>query len=448
VERFDVIIVGMGPGGEAAAGRLMTAGKRIAVVERELIGGECAYWACIPSKTLLRGPEARAAAGRVAGVATPALDWGGLRDYRDYMVRHLDDTAQVSGYEKAGATVIKGAARLTGPGQVEAGGQLLEADHIVIATGSQPVRPDIEGLDSATVWTNREATNVREIPSRVLLIGGSAVGVELGQFYTGMGAAVTIVERAGRLIEREDPRVGALAEQALAADGVTVRTGRTATRARRAAGGTVVTLDDGSQVETDVVILGAGRRPSTAGLGLDTAGIQPDGRGAVPVDERCRAGDGLWALGDVTGVAMFTHVAMYQGRIVADNILGRDRTASYDGIPRVVFADPEIAATGLTTEQARARGINIAATEISLADAIARPWTYERDPRGTLGLIADRDRRVLVGAWAVAPLASEWIHQAALAIRAGIPVDVLLDQVAQFPTYTEAYLAALEQLTL
>jgi dihydrolipoamide dehydrogenase len=318
----------------------------------------------------------------------------------------------------------------------------------VIATGSQPLRPDIDGLDGVPVWTNREATNVRDIPPRVLLIGGSAVGVELGQFYAGMGAEVTIVERADRLLDREDPRVGALAEQALSAAGVTVRTGRTATRARPVAGGTVLTLDDGSQVETDVVILGAGRRPSTAGLGLDTVGIQPDERAAIPVDERCHAGDGLWALGDVTGVALFTHVAMYQGRVVADNILGRDRSASYDGIPRVVFADPEIAAVGLTTAQARARGISIAATEISLADAIARPWTYERDPRGTLGLIADRDRRVLVGAWAVAPLASEWIHQAALAIRARIPVDVLLDQVAQYPTYSEAYLAALEQLAL
>ncbi len=225
VDRFDVIIIGMGPGGEAAAGRLLAAGRYVAVVERELIGGECAYWACIPSKTLLRGPEARAEAGRAAGVATPALDWAGLRDYRDYMVRHLDDTAQVSGYQQAGATVVKGAARLVGPGQVEAGGQLLEADHVVIATGSEPVRPDIDGLDGVPVWTNREATTVRDIPSRVLLIGGSAVGVELGQFFARMGARVTIVQRADRLIDREDPRVGELAGQALAADGITVRAG-------------------------------------------------------------------------------------------------------------------------------------------------------------------------------------------------------------------------------
>jgi dihydrolipoamide dehydrogenase len=289
---------------------------------------------------------------------------------------------------------------------------------------------------------------VRDIPGRVLLIGGSASGIELGQFYARMGAQVTIIQRAGRLIDREDPRVGELAAEALAADGVTVHAGRTAVRARAVGGGAVITLDDGTEIETDVVILGAGRRPATADLGLDTVGIQPGERGAIPVDEHCRAGEGLWALGDVTGVALFTHVAMYQGRVVAGNILGRDRAASYDGIPRVVFADPEIAAAGLTAARAHRRGIDTAAAETSLADAIARPWTYERDPRGALGLLADRGRRVLVGAWAVAPLASEWIHQAALAIRAQIPIDILLDQVAQYPTYSEAYLAALEQLAL
>jgi dihydrolipoamide dehydrogenase len=448
MERFDVIVIGMGPGGEATAGRLLDADRRVAVIERELIGGECAYWACIPSKTLLRSPEAQAEAGRAAGVATPALDWPELRGYRDYMIRHLDDSGQVRGYEQAGATVIKGTARLAGPGRVDVDGRQLEAEHIVIATGSQPVRPAVDGLGAVTVWTSREATTVRDIPGRVLLIGGSAVGAELGQFYARMGAQVTIVQRAGRLIDREDPRVGELTGQALAADGITVHVGRTVTAARPAGRGAVVTLDDGTQAETDVIILGAGRRPSTGDLSLDSAGIQPDQRGAITVDERCRAGEGLWAVGDVTGVALFTHVAMYQGRVVADNILGRQRAASYLGIPRVVFADPEIAAAGLTAGQARRRGIDTAAVETGLADTIARPWTYERDPRGTLGLLADRSRRVLVGAWAVAPLASEWIHQAALAIRAQIPIEVLLDQVAQFPTYSEAYLTALEKLAL
>ncbi len=448
MDRFDVIIVGMGVGGEAAAGRLLAAGRRVAIIERELIGGECAYWACIPSKTLLRGPEVRAEASRAAGVATPAIDWPGLRDYHDYMIRHLDDSAQVKDYEQAGATVIKGPARLAGPGRVEAGGQLLEAGHVVIATGSNPARPPVAGLDQVPVWTNREATNVRDIPSRVLLVGGSAVGVEMGQFYAGMGAQVTIVQRAARLVDREDPRVGELAAKALAALGVTVRTGVTPVSARTVGGTTAVTLDDGSQIETDVVILGAGRTPRTAGFGLDAAGAQLTGSGGIAVDDRCQAGPGLWAIGDVTGVSMFTHVAMYQGRVAADNILGRDHRASYDGIPRVVFADPEIAAVGLTAAAAAARGIAAAAAEVSVADSSDRSWTYERDPRGAAGVLADRDRGVLIGAWAVAPLASEWIHYAALAIRARIPISVLLDQVAQYPTYTEAWHAALEQLGL
>ena len=448
MERFDVIVIGMGPGGEAAAGRLLDAGRRVAVVERELIGGECAYWACIPSKTLLRGPEARAAAGRYAGVSTPTLNWPGLRDYRDYMIRHLDDAAQVRGYEQAGATVIKGPARLAGRGRVEAGGEVLEADHIVIATGSEPVRPPVEGLDTVTVWTNREATTVRDIPARVLLIGGSAVGTELGTFYARMGAQTTIVQRGERLIDREDPRVGELAAQALQAEGITVHVGRTVARAQPSADGAVITLDDGTKVETDVVIIGAGRRPSTAGIGLNAAGVQADSRGGIPVDQHCQAGIGVWAVGDVTGISLFTHVATYQGRVAADNILGRDRAATYEGIPRVVFADPEIAAVGLTAAQATDRGIATATAEISVADSVDRSWTYERDPRGAVAVLADRDRAVLVGAWAVAPLASEWIHYAALAIRAQIPIRVLLDQVAQFPTYTEAWLAALDQLSM
>lgn len=448
-ERFDVVVIGLGPGGEVAAGRLLAAGKRVAVVERELIGGECGYWACIPSKTLLRPTEVRGEAERVAGTGRPEIDWPALRDYRDYMIRHLDDAAQVDGYRKQGATVIKGEARLNGPGRVEVDGQILEADHVIVATGSEVVRPPIEGLDGAEVWTNREATTLADIPGRVVVIGGSAVGVELGQFLARMGAQVTLLQRSARLVEREDRRVGELTRRSLEADGIDVRTGIQARRVTRAAAGTgsTVELDDDTSVEADVILLATGRTPRSAGLGLDSVGVTLDDRGAIPLDEHCRAAEGVWALGDVTGVALFTHVAMYQGRVVADNICGRPRRASYQGIPRVIFADPEIAAVGVTTDGARAAGINLSSAEIDLADSIARPWTYQKDPGGHLGILADADRGVLVGAWAVAPLASEWIHQAALAIRAAIPLDTLLDQVAQFPTYSEAYLQALEALT-
>lgn len=446
----DVIVIGTGPGGETAAGRLLAGGLRVAVIERELIGGECAYWACIPSKTLLRPVEARAEAAHVAGLGAPVLEWAGVRDYRDDMIRHLDDGAQVEGYRTQGATVIKDTARLVGrdPWRVQAGGQELSAGHVVIATGSQPRRPPIDGLDDVTVWTNREATTLAEIPDRAVLIGGSAVGVELGQFLARMGTHVTLVQRGERLLDREEPRVGELVAEGLRVDGIDLHLGTEARTTRRDGSDTVVDLSDGATVRTDVIVLGAGRAPRTSELGLDDVGVQPDARGGLAVDEHCRVADGLWALGDVTGIALFTHVAQYQARIVADAILGTPHTADYSGIPRVVFAQPEIAAAGLTTAQAREQGIDVASTELDLAASLARPWTYETDPAGHLGLLADRDRRILLGAWAIAPQAGEWIHHAALAIRAAIPIDTLRDGIAQFPTYHEAYRAAYDQLDL
>jgi pyruvate/2-oxoglutarate dehydrogenase complex dihydrolipoamide dehydrogenase (E3) component len=411
-----------------------------------LIGGECAYWACVPSKTLLRAPAARTEAARAQGVTTPDLDWADLRDYRDYMVRHLDDTAQVEGYQDQGVTVVKGLASFVGPRTITAADRELSADNILIATGSEPSIPPIEGLAEVPVWTNREATNLTEIPGRALMVGGSAVGVELSTFLAHFGTHVTIVESADRLLDREDPRVGELVTGQLSDAGVTIHISNTARRARREDSDTVVTLDDGSEVRVDVIIIGAGRRPRTAVLGLDRTGITLDERGAIPVDASCRAGEGLWAIGDVTAVMPFTHVGMYQARVAADTILGHSRVASYDGIPRVVFGVPEIAAVGTTTATARAAGHDVITAELDLADSITRPYTFEKLPRGTLGLIADRSEQRLLGAYAVAPLASEWIHQAALAIRARIPLEMLLDQVAQYPTYSEAYLAALEAL--
>ena len=445
-ERFDVVVVGMGPGGEVAAGRLLAGGKQVAVVERELIGGECAYWACIPSKTLLRPPEVRGEVDRAAGVRDAQLDWAQARDYRDYMIRHLDDTKQVEGYEQTGATVVKGTARITGPGTVDVGGRILSADHIILATGSEAVVPPIEGLDQVSMWTNREAYTLTDLPRRAVLVGGSAVGVETGLMLARFGVQVTLVQRNPRLLSREEPRVSELTATYLRDEGVEVRTSSTPRRARRDGADSVLELDDGDEVRGDVVIVGTGRAPRTRGLGLKHVGIRTGEHGEIVVDEHCRAGEGVWALGDVTAVLPFTHVAKYQGRVVADNILGQARSARYDGIPRVVFADPEIAAVGLTRAQADSGGLRPTVAEIDLAEAIARPWTYEQNPRGHLGLLADADRRVLVGAWAVAPQAGEWIHQAALAVRARIPIDVLLDQVAQFPTYTEGYLAALEAL--
>lgn len=445
-EHFDAIVIGMGPGGESAASQLLRAGKRVAVVERELIGGECGYWACIPSKTLLRPPEAKGAVVRAAGVDGAELDWPATRDYRDYMIRHLDDSKQVKGYEKSGAAVVKGVARITGPGRVEVNGQVHSAEHIIVATGSDAVIPPIPGLDQVSVWTNREATTLTEIPDRVVMLGGSAVGVELGLFLRRYGAQVTILEQQPRLLSREDPRPGELTEQYLREEGIDVRTDCGAVRARKDGGDTVVELDSGEEVRCDVIVVGTGRTPRARDLGLESVGIELGERGEVVVDDHCRAADGVWALGDVTGVMPFTHVAMYMGRVIADNIAGKDRVARYDGIPRVVFTDPEVAAVGLTTQQADEQGFSHVSAEVDLARAIARPWTYENNPRGHLGVLADRDRRVLLGAWAVGPQASEWIHTAALAVREQIPIERLLDQVAQFPTYNEGWLNGILRL--
>jgi dihydrolipoamide dehydrogenase len=446
-DSFDAIVIGMGPGGEVVASRLLDAGRRVAVVERELIGGECSYWACVPSKTLLRPPETRAEAAKAAGVGVPALDWPATAAWRDQMTRHLDDAKQVREYQDRGAEVLRGSGRLAGPGRVEVDGRTLTARDVVLATGSDPVVPELEGLDGEAVWTNRETTQLREIPERAVVLGGGPVGLELGQFLARFGCRVTLVQSAERLIDREDPRVGQLARRALERDGVQVCAGRRAVRASLGGGERWVELDDGSRIATDVVVVGTGRTPRAAGLGLETVGIEP-GRRGVAVDERCRIADGLWAIGDLTGVALFTHVAKYQARVVAANLLGGSRVASYRGVPRVVFTDPELAGVGLTEAQARQRGYHVVAATVDLAAEITRPWTYEREPAGELGLVADADRRVLLGAWAVAPLAGEWIHQAALAVRAEIPIDVLLDGVAQFPTWSEGHLTALERLQL
>ncbi len=445
-ERYDAIVLGMGPGGEVAAGKLLGAGKKLAVIERELIGGECAYWACIPSKTLLRPPEVRGEARRAFGTSTPTLDLEKVFDYRDSMIRNLDDSSQVESYEEQGVTVMKGQGRITGLGKVEANGETLEAEHIIVATGSAPNVPPIEGLEEVPFWTNHEVTTMREVPRRALMIGGGANGIEATQWLSRFGSEVTIVEASDRLMQGEDPKVSELVQSTLEEEGTEVRLGQRVEKARKESEDTVVELEDGTELKTDVLVFAAGRTPRVEGIGLESIGIEPDEKG-LPIDDHCQVTEGVWALGDVTGVSLFTHVATYQARVVADNILGEDRRANYRGIPRVAFSDPEIAAAGLTEEQAREQSIDVAATTLDLKK-LARPWTYEENPRGHFGLVADRERRVLVGAWAVGPEAGEWIHLGSLAIRAEIPIETLLDGVYQFPTYSEAYLQGLQNLDL
>jgi dihydrolipoamide dehydrogenase len=446
VERFDAIIIGAGPGGEVAVNTLAKEGLRIALLEENVIGGECSNWGCIPTKTLLRPTELKGKSMRAAGVMTPALEWPELSSYRDYMVSGHDDSKRIGGYETRGITVVKERGRIAGPNRVEVNGRVLESDAIIVATGSEAVVPPIPGLMEAGYWTNREATDLTDIPESAVVIGGGAVGIELAQFLARFGSRVTLVQGAERLADREAPEIGDYLGEILEGDGIDLRLNVHAQGVRLENGTRVVELDDGSEVAGEVVIVAVGRRPRTQNLGLETVGIEPTKRG-IPVDERCRAGEGVWAIGDVTGIAAFTHVAKYQGRIAAMDILGHPARADYRAVPRVTFTDPEVAAVGITTEEdARAQGIDAASVVLDLPTSIARPYTFQENPTGVFGIVADVERGLLVGAWAVAPLASEWIHQAVLAIRAEIPIDVLKDTIAQFPSFSEAFGAALRAL--
>ena len=449
-ERVDVAILGAGPGGEHAAYALHAAGRSVALIERELIGGECSNWACIPTKTLLRPTEVHGESARAAGVHTATLDWPDLAGYRDYMTSAGDDSARVKGYEEmGGVTVIRGSGAIAQPGVIDVDGRRVEAEQILIATGSEPVIPSIEGLAQSGYWTNREATALQQIPASAVVLGGGPVGIELAQFLRRFGCEVTLVQGSPRLADREDPQVSELLAQALDRDGITVCTGVHAQRVTVRDAERVVGLDDGSEVRGEVLVVAVGRRPRAHDIGLETIGVTATDHGAVPVDEHCRVTDGVWACGDCTGVALFTHVAKYQARIAMADMAGTPRPADYRAIPRVIFTDPEVAAVGLTEAQARAAGHDVAVAHLDLpSGGVARSYTYERDPRGEMALVFDRAEQVMIGAWAVAPQAGEWIHEAVLAIRARVPYEVLIDTVPQFPSFSEGYLLALQQLAL
>ena len=448
-ERFDVAILGAGPAGEHAAYALSEEGKRVLLIERELIGGECTNWACIPTKTLLRPAELRGATERAAGVRTAVTDWPELDRYRDYMTSAGDDSARVARYGEMGVTVVKGEGRLAGPGAIDVGGRRVEAEQILVSTGSGPVIPPIEGLFASGFWTNREASALHELPRSAVVLGGGPVGVELAQFMRRFGVEVTIVQGSSRLADREDPRVGDLLAETLQRDGIRVRLGAQAQRVSVEGDEKVVALDDGNEVRGEVLVVAVGRRPRGRDIGLETVGVEPTASGAVPVDKRCRVTTGIWACGDCTGQALFTHVAKYRARIAVADMAGHGRAADYSAIPRVIFTDPEIASVGLTEAQAREQGLDVAVAHLDLpSGGVARAYTYEQNPRGEMALIADRGAGVLVGAWAVAPQAGEWIHEAVLAIRARVALDVLLDTVPQFPSFSEGYLLALQQLAV
>jgi pyruvate/2-oxoglutarate dehydrogenase complex dihydrolipoamide dehydrogenase (E3) component len=450
IEAFDVIVIGAGPSGEAVAGDLAAQGRSVAIVEGDLVGGECAFYACMPSKALLRPAEVLAEARRVPGASeavTGPLDVAAALARRDGVIHSLDDSANAPWLQERGITLIRGHGRLAGERSVSVGDRRYEArSAVVLAVGSAAAVPPIPGLADSRAWTNREVTTAREIPASLIVLGGGAVGVEMAQAYRELGATVTIVEARDRLVPGEEPFVAEELGAAFRELGIDICLGVTAESVSRTGEIVKVELSDGRRVEAQEMLVAVGRRPLTGDLGLETVGLKPGE--TIEVDETLRVAGLPWlfAIGDVNGRSLLTHMGKYQARVAAQVIAGHEARATRDdhGAPRVVFTDPQVAAVGLTLQGARDRGINVGAYDVATSGTPGASF-HGRNTAGTSRLVVDEDRSVIVGATFTGTEVAEWLQAATIAVVGEIPMGLLREAVPAFPTRSEVWLLLLER---
>jgi pyruvate/2-oxoglutarate dehydrogenase complex dihydrolipoamide dehydrogenase (E3) component len=446
MREFDVVVMGAGAPGEVAAGRLGQNGLSVAIVEESLVGGDCSFYACMPSKALLRPVELANEVGRVPGLELGPIDSAAVLARRDEVIHNLDDSSQLPWLEQHNVTLVRGRARISGKLQVDVERQetLAARRAVVVATGSTALVPDIPGLRDAQPWTNRNATTAHEVPPRLGILGGGVVGVEMAQAWGALGSKVTLVHRGQRLIEREEPFAGEQVLESLRELGVDVRLGRSAAHVARD-GAFSIALDDGSSIEVDELLVAVGRTPGTTGIGLEVLGIETGKPLRVGEDLRVPGHDWLFAVGDVNGRAQLTHMGKYQGRIAADAILGRSVKLRSDGgqSPRVIFTDPQVGAVGLTLGAAQEAGIKVRHVDVETGGNAGGSFIGHGAP-GTSRLVVDEDRRVVVGATITGAEIAEALHAATIAVVAEVSLDDLWHAVPSFPTRSELWLRLLE----